>query len=73
MEKSTLQTIGIIATVVVASWTLGGQIQAISSQVQANSIAIADLRNDMRELRSLLISHITEHSHKAKNGAEIEK
>ena len=59
MDKSTLQTIAIIATVVVASWTIGGQ-------VQANSAAIADLRDDMRELRGLLISHIAEHSHEAK-------
>ena len=58
MDKSTLQTIAIIATVVVASWAIGGQ-------VQANSAAIGDLRDDMREMRSLLISHIAEHSHEA--------
>ena len=56
MDKSTLQTIAIIATVVVASWAIGGQ-------VQANSAAIADLRDDMRELRGLLVSHIAGHNH----------
>ena len=66
MDKSTLQTIAIIATVVVASWTITGQVQAIGGQVQANSAAIADLRDDMRELRGLLISHVAEHSHESK-------
>ena len=55
MDKSTLQTIAIIAAVVVASWAIGGQVQAIGGQVQANSAAMADLRDDMRELRGLLI------------------
>ena len=73
MDKSTLQTIAIIATVVVASWTIGGQVQAISGQVQANSAAIGDLRDDMREMRSLLISHIAEHSHEAKVVGKLEK
>ena len=66
MDKSTLQTIAIIATVVVASWTITGQ-------VQANSAAIGDLRDDMRELRGLLISHVAEHSHEAKIVAESEE
>ena len=66
MDKSTLQTIAIIATVVVASWTIGGQ-------VQANSAAISDLRDDMRELRGLLISHIGEHSHEEKAVTKAEK
>ena len=60
-----LQTVAIIATVVVASWIIGGQ-------VQANSAAIADLRDDMREMRSLLISH-NEHSHSAKVVSESEE
>ena len=61
-----LQTVAIIATVVVASWTIGGQ-------VQANSVAIADLRDDMREMRSLLGSHIAGHSHSAKVVGESEE
>ena len=73
MDKSTLQTIAIIATVVVASWTIGGQVQAIGGQVQANSAAIGDLRDDMRELRGLLISHIAEHSHEANAAVESEE
>ena len=73
MDKSALQTIAIIATVVVASWAIGGQVQAIGGQVQADSAAIADLRDDMREMRSLLVSHIAGHSHSAKVVGESEE
>ena len=73
MDKSTLQTIAIIATVVVASWTIAGQVQAIGGQVQANSAAISDLRDDMRELRGLLISHVAEHSHSTNAVSESEE
>ncbi|MGU9951021.1 MAG: hypothetical protein ACNYPH_01670 [Gammaproteobacteria bacterium WSBS_2016_MAG_OTU1] len=56
MDKSLLQTAAIIATIVVAAWSISGG-------VKANTVAIADLRDDMRELRSLLVSHIAGHSH----------
>ena len=66
-----LQTVAIIATVVVASWIIGGQVQAVGGQVQANSEAISDLRDDMHEMRSLLVSH-NGHSHSANIVGESE-
>lgn len=66
MEKSTLQTAAIIATIVAAAWMLGGQVQALGGQVRANSAAIGELREDVRELRGLLVSHIAGHPHSEK-------
>ena len=69
MDKSVLQTTLIIATNIGAAWTLGGQVQALDGRIQANSAAIGELREDVRELRGLLVSHVAGHSHSAKVAA----
>ena len=74
MDKSTIQTVAVIFTIVTAAWLLGGKVEANSAATIANTMAIAELRNsnarandelraDLRELRSLLITHISGHNH----------
>ena len=49
-----------------------GELGVLSGMVNANSDGIAELRDDARELRGLLITHIAEHSHVAQSDVVVE-
>ena len=63
MDKGVIQTIAVVVTIVLATWSIGGDVKANTAAIVANTTAIAALRADVRELRSLVISHIAGHHH----------